>query len=248
MRKEVKDLFDSKMKYYTRDQFAKNGKTDEISFCWNQMNMEILYAYGEINKYIKRFNFLILTPKATDKKILYYSGSTDNNEKSLVMRLSGNGNTTPRPRTMLFMGDFEGKAPLQALLGHGVNAKLESDVWVLPHHGATLKLADQEYRNLAMQVGAKTIVISSNINHQSFHHPRCSSIGNALSHVNGIEEEIKCNENSGNLEKDASQYVQCWKKKLNYCYNFPKGVKIKQTTFYNGYGTLDGGNIKTKLM
>merc|ERR1712154_683619 len=105
MRKEVKYLFASKMNYYTRDKFP-NGKTYNIPFCWNQMNMEILYAYGEKRR-----------------------GSTvNNNEKSLVMRLSG----APTTRTMLFMGDFEGKAPLQALLGHGVNAKLRSDVWVLP--------------------------------------------------------------------------------------------------------------------
>ena len=64
-----------------------------------------------------------LKAQAVDKKILYYSGSRlNNNEKSLVMRLSG----ARTKKTMLFMGDFEGKAPLQALLGHGVNTELKS--------------------------------------------------------------------------------------------------------------------------
>lgn len=124
----------------------------------------------------------------------------------------------------------------------------------MPHHGATLKLADKDqgiYKELATKVKAKEIVISSNIAHQTFQHPKCSSIANALSHVNANDmKKIKCEENSGKLVKDASQYVQCWQKKqkITYCDNFPKGVKIKQTTFYNDYGTLDGGNIKTKLM
>ena len=105
--------------------------------------------------------------------------------------------------------------------------------------------------NYFFSVKAKEIVISSNIAHQTFQHPKCSSIANALSHVNANDmKKIKCEENSGKLVKDASQYVQCWQKKqkITYCDNFPKGVKIKQTTFYNDYGTLDGGNIKTKLM
>merc|ERR1712062_896772 len=45
MTKEIKNLFGNKINYYTRDQFT-GKKTHNIPFCWNLMNMEILYAHG----------------------------------------------------------------------------------------------------------------------------------------------------------------------------------------------------------
>ena len=65
------------------------------------------------------------------------------NAQSLVMKLSRKTKTA-NSKSMLFMGDYEGPNAFRELLDsdNKQQTKFKADVWALPHHGATLKLQD----------------------------------------------------------------------------------------------------------
>ena len=66
--------------------------------------------------------------------------TTQKNIKSLVLKFSYNG------KSLLFFGDLEGKDAFEKLLTSS-EEQLETDVMMLPHHGAHLYLREEDPPN-----------------------------------------------------------------------------------------------------
>ena len=156
------------------------------------------------------------------------------------MKLSGK-----KLKSMLFMGDFSGNVAIDRLntLLKKEPDLFKADVWVLPHHGATmLDFSDKKSKslnifkelrdNLAIYekienagkicnifkkfnipldivflVGAKEIVISSNIK-GSYAHPRCDTVKGLFFNPGPCPNEAPPKVSSG----IPNGYVQCWSK------------------------------------
>lgn len=194
------------------------------------------------------------------------SNDKDTNEKSLVMRLTANNR--PNSKSMLFMGDIEGSSVIKALLSPKRNAKLRSDVWVLPHHGAAPQTIEgmQQYMNLAQTVMAEKIIISSDIK-GSYGHPRCDTIRNVAPTMNGnvmafnrilpqsIENTCQTSLSNINIGINHEDIIQCWSGSEEsrlyesyFCNTASLGVTMRQTTKQDMNGNSIWNDITTDIV
>lgn len=219
-------------------------ESQEVFFCNSKLRMEILY--GGHKTPAKK----VTTGQENDMK----KNENDKNEGSLVMKLSGH-----KLKSMLFMGDFIGNNAITLLekLREKKPDLLKADVWVLPHHGsAMMNLNDkskeaQKYKDLATAVGAKEIVISSNIK-GSYAHPRCVTVKNLFYNTRGSDKLC-----TKTVPEGTKDYVQCWSKvegqERLYEPSFCKwktgttSVKIRQTTKEDHDGNVIWKDVVTDL-
>jgi len=178
------------------------------------------------------------------------SNVNDKNGASLVMRLSG-----PGLKSMLFMGDFFESNGIDYLLSDEFKIKnnLKADVWLLPHHGAEMynlkdnsKESQIKYKKLADAVGAKKIVISSNIK-GSYAHPKCVTLKNLFynSNKNG-----QCATKPPPPNDPTKDYVQCWSEvpqqerlyRPEFC-QWSKDVNINDVKIYQTTREDLAGNV-----
>ena len=105
-------------------------------------------------------------------------GSTNKNEKGLLMKLSCNTCQS----SLLFTGDMEGPTAQELATNKTNSDFLRSTHYKMAHHGASEKANEEDWLKAISPV---EVHVSHMYNHGSHHHPRCLAF-NRLMSVNSV--------------------------------------------------------------
>ena len=105
-------------------------------------------------------------------------GSTNKNEKGLLMKLSCNTCQS----SLLFTGDMEGPTAQALATNKKYSNFLQSTHYKMAHHGASEKANEEDWLKAISPV---EVHVSHMYNHGSYHHPRCEAF-NRLMSVNSV--------------------------------------------------------------